>query len=263
MIYRREKHQEISLIDWQRVPLLSVTPAGWKAFDRAYYHVAKAHGFRPPIGVKMSLLGRVTNAVRRLTALILASPGSFKALIAEEGGIPSLWTTDAASRRQLAELIAKVKMAEPVSPDDEQRHAFESAVEGVSVLEREVDKFPDDYAERMGRHPAGWPVMLESDYKSELPPTPKIVERLSFSGGSHLFDIYRPRRGGCPDIEGTNKFTGRFFGIAMHLWGGKKLLSFDSPDHKAMAVRAKRIDREAGGSKHSQPPVVLKRAERP
>jgi hypothetical protein len=232
----KRRQKEIRLIDRGQVPLLNITNEDLKAFVRGCYEVAKAHGLRPPKGAKPSLLRSVANAVSRLTALILASPGSFKALIAEAGGIPCLWTTDAASRRQLGELIKTVRMADPISPDEGQRHAFESAVEAISVLEHEVDRATDHYAEQMGRHPAGWPVILPIDYKSELPPTPRIVERLSVIG-SQLFDIYRSRRGGSPDIEGTNKITSRFLYIALHLWGGKRLLSFDSPDRKTMAIR--------------------------
>ena len=225
------------LIDWGQVPLLNITKKDLKAFTRGCYEVAKAHGFRPPMDAKLSLLRRVANTVSSLNARIDASPGSFKALIAEADGIPSLWTTDTASRRQLAQRVETIRMADPISPDEAQRRAFASAVEAISVLEHEVDRDPDYYAEQMGRHPVGWPVILQINYKSELPPTPRIVERLSVRDPSHLFDIFRPRRSGCPDIEGTNEITGRFLYIAKCLWGGKKFLSFDSPDRETMAIR--------------------------
>lgn len=171
--------------------------------------------------------------------MVHESPGSFKDLIAQAGGIPVLWVGTVAHRKNLSTLVFEVQEASSLPSDDEQRRAFESTVEAVASLAIAAKKAPDKYSRQMGRNPMGWPVLLQTDFdsKTALPNPPRAIEILTFSNETHLFDVFRSRRGGTPEIENTNTITGRFLGIAQHLWGGKKLLTFDSPKPDTLTVR--------------------------
>jgi len=233
-------------IEAKDIHLLRVTDIEWGIFRRACYETAKKNGFKAPQHTEASPLRKAQYTVQRLCGMMRSSPGSFQGLLSEARALPVLWLTGAKSRDEFHQLISSIKSANAIPPDKEQQDTFERSVEACSFMEEEARNDPERYSEKMGASPMGWPVLLKTDYKEKRPSMPEVVELLSNQPTFRGFDFYKSRRGGAPDLGPTNLVAAKFAAVAMQLWGGKRLLTFDNPSPEVLKKRFKELTTSPG-----------------
>jgi len=227
---------------WPQV--LSIPIEGWKAFGQACGRVALDAGYIPARRAPSPMRDAI-RAINTFTAMVKAAPGSFHKLVSDAGGMPVVWATGKSSRELFQEVVLRVLSSAPESPTSEQRDAFAAAMAAARHIEKLTEDDPEDISRQAQGGPAGFPIFLKTA-KEGLPPTPAIIERLTAQRVPARFDLLRSRRGGAPDIIGTNRIAACFHWTASALLGGKKLLTFDAPERSVLLARVKIVTESPG-----------------
>lgn len=180
------------------------------------------------------MIASIRDNLNHFTVMAKREPGAFTELVLSHG-VPVLWATGVDSRRQIGKMIATIIRSCQKVPTCEQKSVFDVTIKAIDHLNQQAMEAPDEYVTMIENSPAGWPVILPANAK-EVPDIPDVINILSHRENG-FFDIMKPRRGGTPDASGKNKVTGVLFALALHLWGAKKLLTFDSPTPEALRRR--------------------------